>query len=135
MAFPDRLPDVERLIEQHRQLEHQTLLLALYYGPDDGGDSVYLLEIITPFGYNEISLEQDLFEMQYGSTPGFSVPPGERLSILLTNAVEAEAAVRQQWPAIMPVLDAVRRGNYRVLYVEGEGRLVLDQLRQNMVAA
>ncbi len=135
MAFPDRLPDVERLVEQHRRLEHQTLLLAIYFDRPQDPDSVYLLEVITPFGYNEVSLDQDLFEMQYGSTPGFPVPPGKRLSILLTNAVEAEAAVRQQWPAIMPVLDAVQHGAYRVLYVEGEGRLVLDQFRQNLVAA
>ena len=135
MAFPDRLEDVERLIEQHRQLEHQTLLLAVYFDRPQDPESVYLLEVISPFGYNEVSDDQDLFEMQYGSTQGFPVPPDHCLSILLTNAVEAEAAIRQQWSAIIPVLDAVRRGDYRVLYAEGEGRLVLDRLRGNMVAA
>ncbi len=134
MAYPDRLEDVKRLIEQHRRLDHQTLLLALYYGLADGRDDVHVLEVISPFGYNEVNEDQDLFEMQYGATPGFPLPPGSCLSILLTNGVEAKTAIRQEWPAIMPVLKAIRRGDYQVLHVEGEGLTVLEEFQEDWVA-
>lgn len=129
MAYPDRREDVRRLIEQHRRLDHQTLLLALYYSLPDERDDVHLLEVISPFGYNEVNEDRDLFEMQYGSTPGFLLPPGSHLSILLTNAAEARKAVVQEWPAIMPVLTAVSRGEYQVLHKVGEGEVVLAELR------
>lgn len=135
MAYPDRMEDVQRLIEQHRQLEHQTLLLALYYGFADDRDDVHLMEVISPFGYNEVNEDRDLFEMQYGSTPGFPLSPGKCLSILLTNSVEARTAIRQEWSAIVPVLKAVHRGDYRVLHVEGEGSTVLEELQKHWVAA
>lgn len=135
MAYPDRLEDVKRLVEQHRQLDHQTLLLALYYGFADNRDDVHLLEVISPFGYDEVDEDRDLFEMQYGSTPGFPLPPGNCLSILLTNGVEAKTAIRQEWPAIVPVLKAVFRGDYQVLHHEGEGQAVLEELQKHWAAA
>lgn len=135
MTYLDRLEDVKQLVEQHRRLEHQTLLLALYYAPADDRGDVHLLEVIAPFGYNEVSEDQDLFEMQYGSTPGFPLPPGNCLSILLTNPAEARAAIRQQWPAIAPVLEAVRQGEYKVIYKEDEGSVILEELQKDQIAA
>jgi len=76
MPYLDYLPQVERLIDQHRQLEHQRLLLALYYAQDADPEGVYLLEVISQFGYNEVSEDQDMFEIEYNSSPGFLLPAG-----------------------------------------------------------
>ncbi len=131
MPYPDRLEDVERLIEQHKNIAHQTLLLAVYYDLGDGSDNVCLLEVISPFGYDEVSEDKHLFEMQYGSTQGFPLSPKCCLSILLTNAPEARKAIAQEWAGIIPVLDAVSRNKYKVLYKAGEGNTVLKELRDS----
>ena len=136
MPFPNDLQaKVQGLIAQHRRLKDQTLLLALYYAREDVPDGVYLLEVISPFGHNEVSYDKDLFEIEYGSTPGFPLPTGRLLHILLTNAVEGRAAAEQRWPAIIPVLDAVRRGQYQVLHEEAEGAALLSVFQEDRVAA
>lgn len=133
MPYPDRLEDVERLIEQHRQLKHQTLLLAIYFDCPEDPDSVHLLEVITPFGYEEVSDDKELFEMSYGSTNGFSLLPGSSLNILLTNATELQAAVRENWSSIRPVLAAVRLEQYRTIYKSEIGDNLLVLLKQTLI--
>lgn len=137
MAYPDRLEDVERLIEQHRQLEHQPILLAIYFAQDQDPDSVYLMEVISQFGYDEVSDDRELFEMSYGSPDGFPLPPGSRLDIILTNPVELRAAVEQGWASLNPLLAAMEAGPeyYRVVYHSDGGDELLGLLRRDLVAA
>lgn len=137
MAFPDRLPDVERLIEQHRRLEHQTLLLAVYFARPEDSDSVYLLEVISQLGYDEVSDDNELFEMSYGSTEGFRVPAGSQLNIILTNAVELRVAIEKRWASISPLLAAVEAGpeQYQVIFSTGVGNDLVALLRRDLVAA
>ncbi len=137
MAFPDRLEDVQRLIEQHRQIEHQPLLLAIYFARQDDPESVYLLEVISQFGYNEISDDREIFEISYGSTDGFRLPFNSRLDILLTNPVELRTALEQGWVGLRPLLAAIEAGpeHYRVIYHTDDGSELLGLLRQGLVAA
>lgn len=137
MAYLDRLDDVKRLIEQHRRLEHQPLLLAIYFAQDQDPSGVYLLEVISQFGYDEVSDDKELFEMSYGSTDGFALPPGSRLNITLTNPVELRAAVEQGWASLNPLLAAMEAGpkHYRVIYHTDDGSELLGLLRQGLVAA
>ncbi len=137
MAFPDRLEDVKRLVEQHRQLEHQTLLLAVYFNRPEDPDSVYLLEVISQLGYDEVSDDNELFEMSYGSTEGFRVPIGSRLNIILTNAVELRVAIEKQWDSLRSLLAAVELGpeQYQVIFSTGVGDDLISLLRQELVAA
>ncbi len=132
MAFPDRLHDVERLIEQHRCLEHQTLLLTVYYDRPQDPESVYLLEVISQFGYDEISDDKALFQMAYGSTDGFPLPVGSRLNITLTNTNELSAAVEQGWPSVQPLLAAVTAGktHYQVIHSSRIGDELLAMLQR-----
>ena len=137
MAFPDRLEDVERLIEQHRRLEHQTLLLAIYFARPEDPDSVYLLEVISQLGYDEVSNDNELFEMSYGSTEGFRVPTSSRLNIILTNAVELRVAIEKKWDSLRPLLAAVEAGpeQYRIIFSTSAGDDLVALLRQDLVAA
>jgi hypothetical protein len=137
VAYPDRLEDVERLIEQHRRLDRQQLLLAIYFDCQQDPGSVYLLEVISQFGYDEVSDDRELFEMSYGSTDGFPLPSGSRLDIILTNPVELRAAVEQGWTSLSPLLAAIEAGpeHYRVVYHSDSGDELLGLLRQGLVAA
>ena len=136
MPYPDELVRVQRLIDQHRQLEQQPLLLAIYYAQDNDPHGVYLLEVISEFGYNEVSDDQDMFEMEYGSTDGFPLPPGSHLHILLTNPKEFSLALRQDWRALAPLMSAIERGNYRVVHQEGgEGSQLLAALQAERIPA
>lgn len=137
MAFPDRLEDVKRLIEQHRQLKHQTLLLAIYFDRREDPDSVYLLEVISQLGYDEVSDDRELFEMSYGSTEGFPVPVGNCLDIILTSAVELRVAAEEGWASLRPMLAAIEAGpeHYHVVYSSGVGDDLLTLLRQDLAAA
>lgn len=135
MPYPNEFAQAQQLITQHRQLEQQPLLLAVYYAQGNDPDGVYLLEIISEFGYNEVSDDQDMFEMEYGSTAGFPLPTGSHLHILLTNPVEFSIALRQGWPALAPLKSAIEQGNYRVVYQEGEGMELMAALQEDRVAA
>lgn len=135
MPYPDRQTDVERLVAQHRRLKDQTLLLALYYARPDAPEDVFLLEVVSPFGHNEVGDDPDLFEIEYGSTDGFPLPPGHRLHILLVNPIEFKAAVQGEWPALRPLLDAVQQGRFHVLYAEAAGEALLTSLSAERVAA
>ena len=137
MAFPDRLPDVERLVEQHRNLEHQTLLLAIYFDRPQKPESVYLLEVIAQLGYDEVSDDQELFEMCYGSTEGFPVPAGSGLSIILTNAVELRTALERKWGSLKPLQTAVEAGpeHYRIIYSSGVGNDLVSLLQRELAVA
>lgn len=137
MAYPDRLEDVERLIDQHRQLKHQTLLLAIYFDRPEDPDSVHLLEVISQLGYDKVSDDNELFEMSYGSTEGFRVPAGSQLNIFLTNAVELRVATEKNWPSLEPLLAAVKAGpkHYRVISSSGVGNDLVALLSQDLVAA
>ncbi len=111
------------------------MLLALYYDQPNDPKGVYLLEVISPFGYNEVSEDQDMFEIEYNSSPGFLLPAGSRLHILLTNLVELQAAVEQNWSALLPVQQAMRQDRYRVIHQEPTESESLALLREERVAA
>ena len=135
MPYPDRLEDVERLVAQHRELKHQSLLLAIYYERLSDPDGVYLFEVISQFGYDEINYDQDMFEIEYASTSGFPLPQGSHLHLMLTSLVECRAAVEGNWPALSPLRDAIRNGRYRAVYQGREGVEMLSLFRGERVPA
>ena len=135
MPYPDRLTDVERLVAHHSAIKDQTLLLALYYDRPNASDDVFLLEVITPFGHNEVRDDDDLFEIVYACTEGFWLPPGHQLHILLVNPAEFQAAVGRHWPLMRPVLEAVRQGRFHVLTSDEQGKALLASLSAEPVAA
>jgi hypothetical protein len=105
------IQQVERLVDEHRQLRDEPLLLAAYFEPARSPGDVFLFEVIDGFGAGSIDEDRKLFEVAYASTPSFPLPSGHHLHLILTNPEELEVAYRQGWPSLDEVRAAVRAGN------------------------
>ena len=126
--FPQFQAAIERLTEQHRELVDEPLHLAVSYLPS-GRDQqdIFLFEVIgAPWGSN--NFEQDLFEVTYAATAEFPMGPDERLHLILTTPRELEIALSQGWPLASELADAIRAGDFKVLYQDEVGEKVLAKL-------
>ena len=54
----------------------------------------------------------------------------EQLHLILTNPRELEIALQEGWPLASEVVNAIRAGNYVVLYKDGIGEGVLTTLQE-----
>jgi hypothetical protein len=126
--FPQFEAAIRRLTEQHRELVDEPLHLAVSYLPAIRDQQhIYLFEVIGGPG-ESISPERDLFEATFETTPGFPMGPNEQLHLILTNPRELEIALREGWSLASEVVDAIRAGDYRVLYKDEVGNRVWDKL-------
>jgi hypothetical protein len=122
-AYPEYKTPVRELVDQHRKLKHERLHLAVYFAtPRRGKRDVFLFEIIDGFGGDTIDPEGKLFEFGYGSTPGFPVPEGAALRMLLTNPAEFHHAVAHDWKAVRELRAAREAGQTIVMYKDSIGK-------------
>ena len=110
------LRDVEALVDQHRLLRDEPLLLAIYYEPPREPQDIFIFEVIDGFGAGAIDADQKLFEVTYSSTPGLPLPNGRRLRLVLTNPLEFAVAARERWPLIDELREAIRSGSAFVVF-------------------
>ena len=100
-AYPEFESQVRSLVLQHRRLKDGGLHLAVYFAPPRRGKrDVFLLEIIDGFGGDTVDPENKLFEFGYESTPGFPLPAGANLRMVLTSPTEFHHAVDNHWKAV-----------------------------------
>ena len=126
--FPQFEAAIRRLTEQHRELVDEPLHLAVSYLPATRDQQhIFLFEVIGGPG-ESINPERDLFETIFETTPGFPMGPNEQLHLILTNPRELEIALREAWSLANEVVNAIRAGDYKVLYKDEVGERVLDQL-------
>jgi len=131
-TFPAYEQDVRDLVDYHRQIEEEPLLLAVYYAPHTSGRSphdVFLFEVYDGFQQNRISPERDFDEVWYGSTEAFPLGREQRLHIVLTNPVEFEEARQADWPLWRELREAVKQGKYKPIYVAPSHGSLLETLR------
>jgi hypothetical protein len=129
-TYPDYLEQVRQLVRQHRELKHEPLHLAVYYAPPRRAKrDVFLFEVIDVPGGGEVSPEGKLFEFGYGSTPGFPLPPGVSLRMVLTNPTEFRTAVRDGWKGIEELLAARAVDRATVVYADSRGRRLWESVR------
>jgi len=127
--FPQFEAAIRRLTVQHRELVDEPLHLALSYLPATRDQKhIFLFEVIGGAG-ESINPERDLFEVTFETTPGFPMGPNEQLHLILTNPQELETALREGWPLACEVVNAVRVGDYKVLYADAPGERVLTMLQ------
>lgn len=127
--FPHFEQAIKRLTEQHRELEDEPLHLAVAYLPAKRDQQhIFLFEVIGTPG-ESINLERDLFEATFGATAGFPMAQNEQLHLILTNPRELEIALVQSWPLACQVVNAIRDGDYEVLYKDEVGERVLASLQ------
>jgi hypothetical protein len=126
--FPRFEVAIRRLTEQHRELVDEPLHLAVSYLPATRDQQhIYLFEVIGDPG-ESINPERDLFEAVFATSPGFPMGPNEQLHLILTNTRELEIALREGWSLAAEVVNAIRDGDYEILYKDEVGERVLNKL-------
>lgn len=139
MAFPEQLELIRDLVvNDHVALDDEPLLFAMYYASEAAPDEECLFEVARNFGYGEPSEDKHIFQVQFGPTPKFPLPPGDRLRLSLTNPAEFRLAVREGWPEVRDLQAAIAKGQYEGLYLRADDREAaeaLSLLRQSLVPA
>ena len=123
------LTKLRRLTEQHRELVDEPLHLALSYEPatrDQG--HIFLFEVVSSSG-ESVNPDRDLMEVAYASTPGFPMGPDEELHLILTYPSELKVALEQGWPLANELVDAIRAGDYAVVFQDEVGERTLGLLQ------
>jgi hypothetical protein len=114
--FPEYAEELRGLVAQHRKISDEPLLLAIYYKPGREEEDVFLFEVIGDFGAGAIDEDRELFEVTYASSTAFSLEAGQRLHLVLTNPQEYEVAVQQGWKHVQELREAIKSGDFQVLY-------------------
>jgi hypothetical protein len=121
------------VVNDHTQIEDEPLLLAIYFSSQDVPNEECVFEVIRNFGYDEVSEDHRIFQIQFGRTPNFPLPEGDRLRLFLTNPVELRQAARENWPEVQDLRRAIARGpaGYELVYRRA-GDDTADELLQSL---
>jgi hypothetical protein len=129
----DRYPHLDNslreLARKHGELQDEPLHLALLYDPGRETEDVFLFELLGNFGRNEIGEEGELFEVAFGPTDQLPLSAGQHLHLVLSSTREFEFALAQEWKSALEMRDAVRRGDFEILYKNEIGENALGWLR------
>jgi len=128
-AYPEFEAQVRELVDQHRK-KNGRLHLAVYFAPlrRDKRD-IFLFEVIDGFGGNTVDPDDDLFEFGYRSAPGFPVPAGANLRMVLTNPAEFHHAIFHDWKAVRELRAADEAGQTTVIYADALGKRLWTLLK------
>ena len=125
------------VVNEHTQLENEPLRLAIYYASRLAPHDECVFEVISNFGYDEVSEDRKFFQVQFGPTENFPMQPKHRLRLVLTNPVECRVAIDQDWEEVRDLRQAIANGQYIVIYKDGDTvyQQMLGDLRQQRVTA
>jgi len=126
---PEKLSQVQKLVDAHRLLKEEPLLLAIYYGSRRAPDDFSILEVIDNFGSNSVDPDKELFEVTYESSPRFPMREGQQLRLVLTNPRELRVALQEHWALLEEVREAVKQGRAKVLWQDRAGGKFLEAMR------
>jgi len=129
MQFPKYAAQIKQLAEDHEALKDEPLLLAINYDEPGAKNKIHILEIIENFGVEIDTPDQALFEVEFGSSNDFPLEPTDWLHLVLSNPKEFRTALTEGWPVIQVILDAITKQHYSVLVEKGEGKAILQELR------
>lgn len=127
--FPAHRQKMENLVEQHKEIRDEPLLLAVYYEPERDAGDLFLLEVIDQFGANKVDPDRELFEVTYGSTAGLPLEPGQELHLILTNPAEAVVAFEEGWPLAREIRGAIEQKKAVALHQTREGERIWETIR------
>ncbi len=128
--YPDYKEPVKKLVEQHHKLRDEHLHLAVYFGPPNRPKrDIYLFEVIDGFGGGHIDPDKKLFSFAYGSTPGFPLPAGVSLRMILTNPAELDTAIQGNWKRVGELRNARSAGRAIVLYADTVGKKFWNEIK------
>lgn len=117
MAFPEQLELIRDLvINDHVALDDEPLLLAVYYASGAAPNEECLFEVARNFGYGGPDEDKHIFQIEFGPSPKFLLPEGRHLRLSLTNPDEFRLAVKEGWPEVRDLQEAIGRGQYKEVY-------------------
>jgi len=129
-TYPDFEEQVRDLVEQHRKLKNGRLHLAVYFAPARREKrDIYLFEVIDGFGGGQIDPDEKLFEFAYGSTPGFPLPDGTSLQMMVTHPEELDEAVNNHWRGLEVVREARKLGRATLIYADAKGKKLWEKIK------
>jgi hypothetical protein len=129
-TYPDYKQQVKNLVQQHRRLRGSRLHLAVYLAPTKRPKrDIVLFEVSDDFGGGRIDPDNKLFTFAYGSTPGFPLPPGVSLWMILTNPAELDKAIEEDWKGVSEIRKAEKAGKALVLYADATGKALWNRLK------
>ena len=131
-TFPQYEKALHELVRHHRKLKGERVVLAVYFNPQRKPfEDVCLFEVIEGFGPEQPDpADGDLFQFGYGNTPGFPLPPGVNLRMVLTNPHELRKAIAEKWKAVGELRAARSKADEAiVLHSEGEGNKLWELLK------
>jgi hypothetical protein len=120
--FPNLERNVRLLVEEHKTLKDEPLVLAVYYAPERNPEDVFLFEVIEGFGGGSVDPERTLFEVTYGPSSGFPMEAGQRLHLILTNPEEFRTAARDGWSLLGELKGAVGKDRAKVVFSTEDGK-------------
>ena len=127
--FPQSQVKVDGLVRRHLDIKDEPLLLAVYYASRPRPAGHIPVGSARTFRGRFRQPDRELFEIGYTSQPAFPLNPGQDLHLVLTNPVELEQALREQWPSAVEVQEAVKQGRYRILHEDPKASSLLEALR------
>lgn len=120
VGYPVSHDAVATLVQEHRALRDEVLLLAIYYAPERDVNDIFLFEIFDGFGANSVDADRNLFEVAYSARSTFPLEPNQQLRLVLTNPVEFERAASENWAHVQELRRAIEGGRYEVLYADAQ---------------
>jgi hypothetical protein len=129
-TYPNYKEPVQKLVEQHRKLRDEHLHLAVYFSPPNRPkQDIYLFEVIHDFGGGHIDPDKKLFSFGYGSTPGFPLPAGVSLRMVLTNPDELKTAIEENWKRVGELRKARNAKRAIVIYADATGKKFWNRIK------
>ena len=138
MPYPDLTSQIQELVNEHLDLIDQPLLVAVYYASEAAPNEECLFEVARHFGFDEVSEDRQIFQIQFGPSDNFPLPPGDRLRLSLTNTAEFREALSQGWPEIKDLIKAIDQSQSSLLYYrrgDGDAQEIVDALKIPVAAA
>ncbi len=127
--YPAYREYLTQLMEQHRELKDEPLHLAIAFQPPRETQDIFLFEVVGNFAGGDINPGRELFEVTFAPSPGYDIPEGRNLHLVLTSPEELRVALQHHWSSAQEVSDAVRRGDAEVLHADDIGQELLERLR------
>ncbi len=128
----------DMVVNDHTRIDDEPLLVAIYFESLDAPHEECLFEVALHFGFDTPSEDEHIFQIQFGPSPDFPLPAGDRLRLFLTNPAEFHHACAAGWPEVIDLQRAIRRHRADVLFVragDADADKVLDALGLRMAVA
>lgn len=127
--FPKIEQDLRSLAKDHLEnLKDQPLHLAIVYSLERDPQAIFLFELLSNFGSDAISEDNEFFEVAFESSNSLRLEEGQWLHLVLTNPNEFHHAVEHCWSSAEELREAIRRGEFEVLYKDHLGDEAMQAL-------